>query len=102
MMGVLGGRVAWVTGGGTGIGRAGALALAAAGAKVVISGRSYKTLAETAALIIRAGGMVEVRKLNVAGKRALARVAAAMPKKHGRIGILVKTAGTPISDPARK
>jgi NAD(P)-dependent dehydrogenase (short-subunit alcohol dehydrogenase family) len=98
MMGVLGGRIAWVTGGGTGIGRAGALALAAAGAKVVISGRSYKTLAETAALIIRAGGMVEVRKLNVADKRAVARVAAAIVKKHGRIDILVNSAGTNIRD----
>ena len=87
-----------MTGGGTGIGRAGALALAATGAKVVISGRSDKTLNETAALIAKAGGMVEVRKLDVADKRAVARVAAAIEKKHGRVDILVNSAGTNIRD----
>jgi NADP-dependent 3-hydroxy acid dehydrogenase YdfG len=93
MTGALGGRIAWVTGGGTGIGRAGALALATAGAKVVISGRSDKTLNETAALIAKAGGMVEIRKLDVADKRAVARVAAAIEKKHRRVDILVNSAG---------
>ena len=37
-------KVAWITGGGSGIGLAAAVALAKAGAKVVISGRSEKTL----------------------------------------------------------
>jgi NAD(P)-dependent dehydrogenase (short-subunit alcohol dehydrogenase family) len=100
MTGALGGKIAWVTGGGTGIGRAGALALAATGAKVVISGRSDKTLNETAALIAKAGGMVEVRKLDVADKRAVTRVAAAIEKRHGRVDILVNSAGTNIRDRA--
>ena len=88
------GKIAWVTGGGTGIGRAGALALAEAGCRVVISGRSEVTLAETAALVRNAGGTVEIRRLDVADKKAVARVAAAIEKKHGRIDILVNSAGT--------
>jgi len=97
---VLGGRIAWVTGGGTGIGRAGALALAMAGAKVVISGRSDKTLEAAAISIRKAGGMVEIRKLDVADKRAVARTAAAIEKRHGRVDILVNSAGTNIRDRA--
>jgi NAD(P)-dependent dehydrogenase (short-subunit alcohol dehydrogenase family) len=96
--GALADKVAWVTGGGTGIGRAGARALAEAGCRVVISGRSDATLAETAALIRAAGGTVEIRKLDVADKKAVARVAAAVEKKHGRIDILVNSAGTNIPD----
>jgi NADP-dependent 3-hydroxy acid dehydrogenase YdfG len=96
--GALGGRIAWVTGGGTGIGRAGALALAMAGAKVVISGRSEKTLEAAAISIRKAGGMVEIRKLDVADKRAVTRVAAAIEKRHGRVDILVNSAGTNIRD----
>ena len=38
------GKVAWITGGGSGIGLAGAIELARAGAHVVISGRSARTL----------------------------------------------------------
>ena len=97
-MGALSGKVAWVTGGGTGIGRAGALALAEDGCKVVISGRSDATLDETASLIRHIGGSVEIRKLDVANKKAVARVAAAIEKKHGHIDILVNSAGTNIPD----
>jgi NAD(P)-dependent dehydrogenase (short-subunit alcohol dehydrogenase family) len=40
----LSGKVAWITGGGSGIGLAGAVALASAGARVVISGRDAAKL----------------------------------------------------------
>lgn len=93
-MSTLAGKVAWITGGGTGIGRAGALALARLGATVVVSGRSDKTLKETAELVKKAGGKVEIRKLDVADKKAAVRTASAIEKKHGRIDILVNSAGT--------
>src|SRR5579862_3439549 len=51
------GRVALVTGGGTGIGRATALALAASGAHVVVCGRREQPLRETADQITRTGGV---------------------------------------------
>jgi len=93
-MSTFAGKVAWITGGGTGIGRAGALALARLGVTVVVSGRSDKTLKETAELVKKAGGKVEIRKLDVADKKAAARTAQAIEKKHGRIDILVNSAGT--------
>lgn len=94
MTGTLTGKIVWVTGGGTGIGRAGALALSAMGATVIVSGRSEATLKVTVDLIKKAGGAAETRKLDVADKKAAARTAAAIEKKHGRIDILVNSAGT--------
>lgn len=88
------GKVAWITGGGTGIGRAGAIELARLGASVIVSGRSENTLKQTVELVKQVGGKAEARKLDVADKRAVARVAAAIQKKHGRVDILVNSAGT--------
>ena len=50
-MPALNGKTAWVTGAGTGIGRAIAVELARAGCKVGLSGRTRGTLDETAAAI---------------------------------------------------
>jgi NAD(P)-dependent dehydrogenase (short-subunit alcohol dehydrogenase family) len=94
------GKVAWVTGGGTGIGRAGAIELAKMGAAVIVSGRSEDTLKKTVELVEQAGGKAEARKLDVADKKAVARVAAAIEKKHGRVDILVNSAGTNVPNRA--
>ena len=56
--GLLDGRTALVTGGGTGIGRATALELASLGARVAVTGRRAQLVEETAALAQRAGGDV--------------------------------------------
>jgi len=87
------GKVAWITGGGSGIGLAGALELARAGAHVAISGRSAGTLAKAEAAV-RAAGSVEAVALDVADKAAVARAAADLERRHGRIDILVNSAGT--------
>ena len=47
-MGALDGKSAWVTGAGSGIGRATAIALAKAGARVALTGRRRAPLEETA------------------------------------------------------
>jgi NAD(P)-dependent dehydrogenase (short-subunit alcohol dehydrogenase family) len=93
--GALQGQIAWVTGAGSGIGLAGALALAAAGATVVLSGRRVAVL-EVAAETIRAqGGRAEVEALDVSDAAAVAAVAARILARHaGRIDVLLNSAGT--------
>jgi NADP-dependent 3-hydroxy acid dehydrogenase YdfG len=90
---MLRGKVAWVTGAGSGIGRAGALELAKGGAGVVLSGRRAAPLEEAAAEIRATGGAVETAPLDVADKDAVARVAADIVARHGRLDILVNSAG---------
>jgi NAD(P)-dependent dehydrogenase (short-subunit alcohol dehydrogenase family) len=87
----LNGKVAWITGGGSGIGLAGAQALKEAGATVVISGRSEKTLAHPG---------LEAIALDVADQQAVARAADEIIKRHRRIDILVNSAG--INHPKRR
>ena len=91
------GKIAWVTGAGTGIGNATASELAKSGATVVISGRR-KDVLETAAMdISAAGGKCEAEPLDVSDKAAVARSAAAILVRHGRIDILVNCAGTNVA-----
>jgi NAD(P)-dependent dehydrogenase (short-subunit alcohol dehydrogenase family) len=91
----LSGKVAWITGGGSGIGLAGALELAKAGARVVISGRTERTTRE-AEKQLKAVGDAEGTLLDVSDKAAVVRTAAHIEKRHGRIDILVTSAGTNI------
>ena len=93
--GALQGKVAWVTGGGSGIGLAGAQELVRAGARVVISGRNEKTT-QSAEKQLKALGDAEAVSLDVADKKAVAAAAAGIEKRHGRIDILVASAGTNI------
>jgi NADP-dependent 3-hydroxy acid dehydrogenase YdfG len=92
-MSSLQGKLAWITGAGTGIGLAGAQALAAAGATVVMSGRRADVLQAEADQITAAGGRVEVEPLDVADAEAVDAVAARILGRHGRIDILVNSAG---------
>ena len=90
------GKVAWITGGGSGIGLAGAVELAKAGCRVVISGRDAAKLGEALADATRRGapaGMVSAEPLDVADKKAVARVAAKIEAELKRVDILVNSAG---------
>jgi NADP-dependent 3-hydroxy acid dehydrogenase YdfG len=91
------GKVAWITGGGSGMGLAGAVELARAGARVVISGRNLKTLGP-AEKELKAAGEGEAVPLDVSDRDAVGRVAAEIEKRHGRIDILVNSAGTNIGN----
>ncbi|MGH8672725.1 MAG: SDR family oxidoreductase [Burkholderiales bacterium] len=88
-------KVAWITGGGSGIGLAGAIELARAGARVVISGRTQRTN-ESGLAQLKAVGAAEAIQLDVSDKSAVARAAADIEKRHGRIDILITSAGTNI------
>jgi len=92
------GRVVWITGGGSGIGLAGGIELARAGAHVVISGRSAETL-KKAEKEIKAVGSGEAIALDVADQKEVSRAAQAILKRHGRVDILVNSAG--INSPKR-
>jgi len=86
------GKVAWITGGGSGVGLAGAVALAREGAHVVLSGRSALTL-KNAEAEAKAAGSAELVQVDVGDQKAVARAADAILKRHGRIDILVNSAG---------
>ncbi len=87
------GKVAWITGAGTGIGLAGAKALADAGATVVMSGRRKEVLALEAEKIRIKGGKSEVEALDVSDAKAVNKAAAAILSRHARLDILVNSAG---------
>ena len=85
---MLEGKIAWITGGGSGIGLAAGIEMAKAGAKVVISGRSEGTLGE-ALKHVKAEALV----CDVGDKAAVQKAAAEIHKRHGKVDILVNSAG---------
>jgi 2,4-dienoyl-CoA reductase [(3E)-enoyl-CoA-producing], peroxisomal len=90
--GMLAGRVALVTGGGTGIGLGIASCLAEAGATVAIASRKPEHL-EPAAAELRAGGArVSTVEANVREPEAVARMVERVAGEHGRLDILVNNA----------
>ena len=70
------GKIAWITGAGTGIGQAGAVSLARAGMEVVLSGRRRENLEETAALVEKAGKVPVIEELDVADSESVSEVVA--------------------------
>jgi len=92
-MAVLTGKVAWVTGAGSGIGQAAAVALAKEGATVVLTGRRKEPLEETAAAIKKVGGKVVVKPGDLMKASAVTAIAAEIDKELGRCDILVNNAG---------
>ena len=91
--GPLTGRTALVTGAGNGLGRAIALRLVDAGARVVIVGRTEAPLAETAALCGDRGGGVRIGLVDVADPESVRLLAAELAAET--IDILVNNAGVP-------
>lgn len=89
----LNGKVAWITGAGSGIGLAGAQALADAGATVVLSGRRKEVLEPEAEKLRIRGFQADIMPLNVADKNAVKKAAKEIVSRHGKIDILVNSAG---------
>ena len=84
------GRHALVTGGGTGLGKAFALQLSAAGASVTLAGRRMQPLEETAATIHEMGGTASALRLDVSDS---ASVTAAFAALQTPVDIVVNNAG---------
>jgi NADP-dependent 3-hydroxy acid dehydrogenase YdfG len=92
------GKVVWITGGGSGIGLAGGIELAKAGAHVIISGRSRETLSASEKQI-KAAGSGESIALDVSDQQEVAKAGAEITKRHGRVDVLINSAG--INHPKR-
>ena len=86
-------KVCIVTGGGSGIGRATALLLAAQGARVAVVGRTEDKLTAVRGEIERQGGAALAVSLDVADRSAVLRMAAEVVDAWGRIDVLVNNAG---------
>jgi NAD(P)-dependent dehydrogenase (short-subunit alcohol dehydrogenase family) len=87
------GRVAIVTGGGTGIGRACALALAAHGADVVLAGRRPEPLQETAEEVEVLGRRALTYPCDIAAKEQCGQLVDAALGEFGKLDILINCAG---------
>lgn len=90
-------KVAWVTGAGSGIGEACAEGLAQDGYSVVLTGRRKEPLEAVAARIKAAGGTAHVKPADLGKPAAVAKVAAFIESKLGRIDLLVNNAGLNIT-----
>ena len=89
----LGGQAALVTGAGRGLGRAFALGLAGAGARVAVVARSADQIAETVRLIQAAGGTAVAIRADVTDPRAVQQMALEARQSLGPIDLLVNNAG---------
>lgn len=96
MEGLLQDRVAFLTGAGSGIGRAGALALARHGATVVVSDLDPDRARSVASEIVADGGRAEALGLDVTDDAALEGAIAGAHERFGRLDILHSHAGVQI------
>jgi 3-oxoacyl-[acyl-carrier protein] reductase len=93
----LAGKIAIVTGGSRGIGRAASIALAEAGARVLVNYRSNEDAAsETLRLLEQAGGQGELLGFDVSDPDSVEAAIKGAVTRHGRIDILVNNAGISI------
>ncbi len=87
------GKVALVTGGGRGIGRAIALALGKAGAHVVVAARSRDQIAAVAKEITSAGGAASAIAVDLADEGSVMNLFTQIVDRLGRLDVLVNNAG---------
>jgi len=90
----LNGKVAIITGGSRGIGRAIAVGMAEAGAKVVVAARKAGDLEEAAGAVKAAGGEVLTVETNVRDMAALENLVKQTTERFGRLDVLVNNAAT--------
>jgi shikimate 5-dehydrogenase len=96
--GSTGGRTVWVTGAGSGVGRAVAVSAASAGSRVVLTGRRAPALAETADLVQRAGGEALQLQCDTTDPEALDRAYATLTDAWGApTDVVLRPVSTPPS-----
>jgi NAD(P)-dependent dehydrogenase (short-subunit alcohol dehydrogenase family) len=87
------GKVALVTGGGSGIGRATAVAFAREGAKVVIADRNVQRGEETVSMICDTGGTASFRRTNVSVAAEIKALVEYIIMTYGRLDLAFNNAG---------
>ena len=92
------GKVAWVTGAGSGIGEAAALMLAEEGAAVVLTGRRREPLQDVSARIHQKGGNAHVQPGDLTEPEDVRRIGDHLRHALGRLDILINNAGININD----
>jgi NAD(P)-dependent dehydrogenase (short-subunit alcohol dehydrogenase family) len=95
------GTRAFITGGGTGIGRASAVALAVQGCFVTVAGRTQRTLDETVALVREVGGSATAVLCDVTDEASVASAVAIAAGEDGRLDFGVNSAGVSGGDDLR-
>jgi NAD(P)-dependent dehydrogenase (short-subunit alcohol dehydrogenase family) len=98
----LGGRVAVVTGGGSGLGRAISLGFAQAGVTVVVADVNDDGAAETVSLVAAHGGRALAAHLDVTKRLEVEALADQVADEQGRVDILVNSAGSAFRSPAEE
>lgn len=96
----LSGRVAVVTGAGSGLGAAIAIGYAQLGVTVIVADVNMAGAETTRATIIEQGGKAVVASLDVTRREQCFALAEAVKRDHGRIDILVNSAGSAFRSPA--
>jgi NADP-dependent 3-hydroxy acid dehydrogenase YdfG len=94
----LDGKVAWITGAGSGIGEAGAVALAGAGACVVLTGRRRDALERVARRIENQGGSALVEAGDVTDSERVNAIVATIREKLNRLDIVVNNASVNLKE----
>lgn len=95
----LGGKIALVTGGSRGLGKAIVLAMAERGAQVVICGRKQENLDQAAGELKKAGFDVMARPAHAGKKDQVAALMGAIGERYGKLDILINNVGTNILTP---
>jgi NAD(P)-dependent dehydrogenase (short-subunit alcohol dehydrogenase family) len=95
----LAGKTAVITGASRGLGKAIALALAEAGARLILAARDLDLLNQTAEAIRNAGGHASVYKTDVTKEAEILQLESAVARETGQVQILVNNAGMNIRKP---
>ena len=92
-------KVAVITGASKGLGRAMAVSLGSAGARVVLVARNQEQLAETASLVEAAGGQAEAFPADITQEEAVRQLETHLKEAYGAVHILINNAGVNLRKP---